>query len=433
MADAQVRAVITADDRASTVVAGFGSSFTRMTGAVTAGIAIFRSFQRVISGVTNFVQNSVQAYFEAENAQVRLKGAIQNVTSATNKNVDGLLKQASALQEVTRFSDDQIVSAQGILATFQLNQGVIEKLTPRLIDMSEGLARASGTMPDLETNAMLVAKALGGNETEGLVGALRRNGVQFTKTQEEILKTGNFADRLSTITKVLDGNFGDLGETMGNTASGKFMQLQFAINDLQEQLGAALFTAIRPFIRDLTAWARTDRAREVIKQIADRIVAFGRAAYKFIKENWEPTIKPALQGFATVVWSIARGLAAVSRGIQNMPKIPDWMKRLTNTAGNFAPGPAVRALLELLPGKAMGGPVTGGSPYIVGEKGPELFVPGQSGRIIPNGAGSTINLSVNVGVYAGTELEKRKLAESLLNSMKDIASSRNQSLSQMMS
>ena len=34
--------------------------------------------------------------------------------------------------------------------------------------------------------------------------------------------------------------------------------------------------------------------------------------------------------------------------------------------------------------KAAGGPVSSGSPYIVGEKGPELFVPRSSGTIVPN-------------------------------------------------
>lgn len=37
-----------------------------------------------------------------------------------------------------------------------------------------------------------------------------------------------------------------------------------------------------------------------------------------------------------------------------------------------------------LSGRASGGPVSGGSPYVVGEKGPELFVPKQSGTIIKN-------------------------------------------------
>ena len=35
------------------------------------------------------------------------------------------------------------------------------------------------------------------------------------------------------------------------------------------------------------------------------------------------------------------------------------------------------------PGKASGGRVTGSSPYVVGEQGAELFIPGKSGTIVP--------------------------------------------------
>ncbi len=53
-----------------------------------------------------------------------------------------------------------------------------------------------------------------------------------------------------------------------------------------------------------------------------------------------------------------------------------------------------------LPGKAVGGSVTGNKPYMVGERGPELFVPGGNGTIIPNqnvrGGGGGSNISVNV-------------------------------------
>lgn len=55
----------------------------------------------------------------------------------------------------------------------------------------------------------------------------------------------------------------------------------------------------------------------------------------------------------------------------------------------FAPTPGgglSTPLLSLFKGRMAGGPVTGGAPYIVGEKGPELFVPGQSGAIFPNTA-----------------------------------------------
>jgi hypothetical protein len=39
---------------------------------------------------------------------------------------------------------------------------------------------------------------------------------------------------------------------------------------------------------------------------------------------------------------------------------------------------------SLLGFRANGGPVSGNSPYIVGERGPELFVPSVSGRVVPN-------------------------------------------------
>lgn len=46
-----------------------------------------------------------------------------------------------------------------------------------------------------------------------------------------------------------------------------------------------------------------------------------------------------------------------------------------------------------LTGKAIGGPVQSGQPYMVGERGPEMFVPNQAGSIIPNkkmGGGITV-------------------------------------------
>ena len=45
-------------------------------------------------------------------------------------------------------------------------------------------------------------------------------------------------------------------------------------------------------------------------------------------------------------------------------------------------------------GRQQGGPVQGGTPYVVGEQGPELFVPNSSGTVVPNnklGGGQTVN------------------------------------------
>lgn len=66
-----------------------------------------------------------------------------------------------------------------------------------------------------------------------------------------------------------------------------------------------------------------------------------------------------------------------------------------------------------IPGRAHGGPVSSGTPYLVGEEGPELFVPGASGQIIPNGAGRgggsgpgvNVTMHVNVPNYVGDKSE----------------------------
>ena len=60
-----------------------------------------------------------------------------------------------------------------------------------------------------------------------------------------------------------------------------------------------------------------------------------------------------------------------------------------------------------LAGKAAGGPVMGGTPYIVGEKGPELFMPGRSGTIIPNDAlgGGSTSVVVNVDASGNSNVQ----------------------------
>jgi phage-related minor tail protein len=71
------------------------------------------------------------------------------------------------------------------------------------------------------------------------------------------------------------------------------------------------------------------------------------------------------------------------------------------TGGGGALGSIVSTVAGLfggVPGRATGGPVKGGSAYMVGERGPELFVPTASGRIEAGGGRSrgAVNVTVNV-------------------------------------
>lgn len=74
--------------------------------------------------------------------------------------------------------------------------------------------------------------------------------------------------------------------------------------------------------------------------------------------------------------------------------------------------------------KAMGGPVAGGRPYMVGERGPELMVPTGNGRIVPNnklgGSGFTIvqNINVTTGVEQTVRAEIANLLPQISNATK---------------
>ena len=57
--------------------------------------------------------------------------------------------------------------------------------------------------------------------------------------------------------------------------------------------------------------------------------------------------------------------------------------------------------------RAIGGPVSMGSPYIVGERGPELFIPSTSGNIIPNGKIGA-NVQVNVINQSGVQMTAKQ-------------------------
>lgn len=49
-----------------------------------------------------------------------------------------------------------------------------------------------------------------------------------------------------------------------------------------------------------------------------------------------------------------------------------------------------------LPGRASGGPVAPGQAYLVGERGPEIFVPTMAGRVDAGGGTRDIRITVNV-------------------------------------
>jgi len=80
-----------------------------------------------------------------------------------------------------------------------------------------------------------------------------------------------------------------------------------------------------------------------------------------------------------------------------------------------------------LPGRATGGPVSPGRGYMVGENGPEMFVPTSAGRVEPNAAAAPrdVRVAITVNTPAGTggaqalERSSRQVASAVRRALRE--------------
>lgn len=62
-------------------------------------------------------------------------------------------------------------------------------------------------------------------------------------------------------------------------------------------------------------------------------------------------------------------------------------------------------------GLAGGGPAQAGTPYLVGERGPELFVPRSAGTVVPNGAGRSVSVSYAPVINVDSRSDRAQVAQ----------------------
>ncbi len=110
-------------------------------------------------------------------------------------------------------------------------------------------------------------------------------------------------------------------------------------------------------------------------------------------------IKDAIRnGVVTAIESAIDGSKSLAESFSGLLKQLAMMIIRQKVIGSFA-SMGGGGILGLIPGLANGGPARGGRPHIVGERGPELFVPNTSGTVVPNnklGGGGATNVVVNV-------------------------------------
>jgi len=127
------------------------------------------------------------------------------------------------------------------------------------------------------------------------------------------------------------------------------------------------------------------------------------------------SLEDALVGLATRTTTVTDAFRSMARSIiADLARIA-IQQQITGPLAQLM-GFTVPNLPGKATGKAIGGPVQRGQPYLVGERGPEMFVPSRSGSIIPNGdiAGGGVVVNQSINISTGVSATVRSEIASLL-------------------
>ena len=188
-----------------------------------------------VAGIVRLGRESVQAFAVQEQAEARLAATIEATGGAAGLTARELEGLASSLQGVTQFGDEAIIGAESLLLTFrEVGEDVFPRALESILDVSEAMGQ------DLQASTVQLGKALN-DPVRGLT-ALRRVGIQFTAEQEELIasfvESGDVASAQGVILTELENQFGGVARAAAETASGGITQMNNALGDVSEEIGA---------------------------------------------------------------------------------------------------------------------------------------------------------------------------------------------------
>jgi hypothetical protein len=437
---------------ASNEVQGFGdkvAKFGKMAAAAfaAAGVAALAYAGKALVEAT---KNAIAD----EEAQKNLALTLQNTTKATTAQiaaVESYITQVSLSKGIT---DDQLRPAFERLTRSTKDTQKSQELLNIALDV------AAATGKPLETVANALGKAYDGNAASlGRLGLGLDANILKSKDMDQITKAladnfGGFAsEKAQTFTGKMDRlkiAFDEGKETVGSFVLDAItpMVTTFvnnvvpAVQKLAEELGPKLtpifitlrdyienyviptFTAIWSFITEYVIPAIgsvltpiIDGLRSAFEKVTAKIAenesklkplkALLEVIAKVIRDVVAPVIGTILgKAFDTLGTAISFVIGLFSNLVNVVNSAFNAIKNIVNFIKNNPVTQAIGGAIDNIfgGGRANGGPVSRGTSYVVGERGPELFVPNTSGKIIPNGGsggrGNTINLTVNGAIDA---------------------------------
>lgn len=452
-------------DQGTTEVSTFGDKvgkFGKVAGAAFAAAGVAAA-----AYAGKLLVDGVKSAIEDEAAQAKLATTLVNVTGATNAQIAAVESQILKTSLLTGLTDDELRPSFERLVRATNDSDAALKLQSVAIDVAAG----SGKSLEAVTNAMAKAQ-------EGNAASLAKLGIGLsaaelkTMSMEEITAKlaetfgGQAAEKADTFAGKMDRlkvAFNEGKETVGSFVLDAITPLVSnfvdkvipTIQALAEELGPKLtpvFQALTGYIKDFVIptfqaiWAFiTDFVIPALESYLTPIINGLRSAFEKVTakivEN-KDKLAPLLELFKTVATFIRDVYAPVVGKILGsafnvlgtaIGIVIDLFANLVsvvNTAFN-----AIKALVNFIKnnpvtqaiggaidnvfggGRAAGGPVMGGTTYLVGEHGPELFTPSGNGSITPNNKlGSTTVINLNVSGAIDPEGTARSIINVLNNS-----------------
>ena len=409
-------------------------------GVAKVGKAVALGFAAMGAAAILFGKNALQAAVDDQLAQAKLAKTIKNNVKNNKTATASIEKSISAIGRQAGISDDKLRPAFSklIIATKSVNKS--QKLMRTAMDIS------ATTGKDLDTVTTALSKGYLGNTT-----ALGKLGLGFDKAE---LKGRPFDEILGKINEKTKG----AASAQAGTLSGQVDILKTAFNEFMESVGVKLIPIVTsalkfiqkevaPFVEKIGkgfslgqngAKTFTDNMTLLGGAMGiDKPVSLGLA----LSDAWDAlstmlggltskgpggastldTIAGALETFANAVTSVTNALTSYI----NLVKSPLSQKLLGIAGTPIKAALAGAGVIARIPGvgKANGGMVNGGTPTLVGERGPEVFVPsGGGGRIVPNhrlnGGGGGTNVTINLNGIVDADSARRAIERVLQNSGK---------------
>lgn len=228
-----IKIEVEAVDLASSVLSGIGG----------AGVAMGAAIVGALIGATAAMADFVNTASEAQDVQVMFDQIVSNSPLAGyTEEMHGL---ADSLSLVTKFDDEAILGAEGVLAKYgTIGKEAFPQATKATLDLAESMKTTADAAAGTLGRAL---KDLASGSANILVrsGALKDGQAELIT---QMAKAGDTAGAQALLFKYLEGNIGGLAEKMGGTFSGQMKIFQNTIDNIKESFGEKLLPILTPLI-----------------------------------------------------------------------------------------------------------------------------------------------------------------------------------------